>query len=88
MAQETSSKTKAVESAIAQIEKDHGKGAIMRLGSREVQEVGAISTTCISLDSALGVGGLPRGWKWTRSSGSNSRPMSGCGRRAASGESR
>jgi recombination protein RecA len=61
MAQETSSKTKAVESAIAQIEKDHGKGAIMRLGSREVQEVGAISTTCISLDSALGVGGLPRG---------------------------
>ncbi len=61
MAQETNSKAKAVESAIAQIEKDHGKGAIMRLGSREVQEVSAISTTCISLDAALGVGGLPRG---------------------------
>jgi len=61
MAQENNSKAKAVESAIAQIEKDHGKGAIMRLGSREVQEVSAISTTCISLDAALGIGGLPRG---------------------------
>ncbi|HKY34155.1 MAG TPA: recombinase RecA [Candidatus Polarisedimenticolia bacterium] len=61
MAQETTSKSKAVENAIAQIEKDHGKGAIMRLGSREVQEVSAISTTCISLDAALGIGGVPRG---------------------------
>jgi recombination protein RecA len=61
MAQEINGKMKAVESAIAQIEKEHGKGAIMRLGSREVQEVSAISTTCISLDAALGVGGLPRG---------------------------
>ena len=61
MTQEENGKAKAVENALAQIEKDHGKGAIMRLGSREVQAVSSISTTCISLDAALGVGGLPRG---------------------------
>ncbi|MGH9868878.1 MAG: recombinase RecA [Candidatus Polarisedimenticolia bacterium] len=61
MAQEINGKAKAVESALAQIEKEYGKGAIMRLGSREVQEVSSISTSCISLDAALGVGGLPRG---------------------------
>jgi recombination protein RecA len=61
MAQESSSRTKAVETAVAQIEKEFGKGAIMRLGSREVQEVASISTTCLSLDASLGIGGLPRG---------------------------
>ena len=61
MAQEENGKAKAVETALAQIEKDHGKGAIMRLGSREVQAVSSISTTCISLDGVLGVGGMPRG---------------------------
>ena len=61
MAQEENGKAKAVETALAQIEKDHGKGAIMRLGSREVQPVSTISTTCISLDGVLGIGGLPRG---------------------------
>ncbi len=56
-----SGKTKAVETALAQIEKSYGKGAIMRLGSREVQEVASISTTSLSLDLCLGVGGLPCG---------------------------
>jgi len=63
MAQDTgsSSKAKALETALAHIEKEQGKGAIMRLGSREVQEVSAISTTSLSLDACLGIGGLPRG---------------------------
>ena len=61
MAQDNGTKLKAVETAVAQIEKEFGKGAIMRLGSREVLEVGSISTTCISLDACLGIGGLPRG---------------------------
>ena len=61
MAQENNGKAKAVETAVAQIEKEFGKGAIMKLGSREVQEVGFISTTCISIDTALGIGGLPSG---------------------------
>ena len=55
-------KTKLLEAAIAQIEKDHGKGAIMRLGSRDVLvPVSVIPTGCLSLDAALGVGGFPRG---------------------------
>jgi len=61
MAQDSNSKAKAVETAVAQIEKEFGKGAIMKLGTREVQEVATISTTCLSLDAALGIGGLPRG---------------------------
>jgi recombination protein RecA len=57
----TMDKGKAIESALLQIEKKFGKGAIMRLGERPNQEVGAISTTCLSLDAAIGVGGFPRG---------------------------
>ncbi|HSQ41407.1 MAG TPA: recombinase RecA [Fibrobacteraceae bacterium] len=56
-----SEKLKAVEAAIAQIEKNHGKGAIMALGSQPTAEIPVISTGCIQLDMALGVGGLPRG---------------------------
>jgi recombination protein RecA len=52
---------KAVEAALANIEKKFGKGSIMRLGEREVADVQAISTTSISLDAAIGVGGVPRG---------------------------
>jgi recombination protein RecA len=52
---------KAVELAFGQIEKQFGKGSIMRLGGKEVAPVPAISTGSISLDWALGVGGLPRG---------------------------
>jgi recombination protein RecA len=48
--------------AISQIEKDHGKGAIMRLGSKDVLvPVSVIPSGCLSIDSALGVGGFPRG---------------------------
>jgi recombination protein RecA len=54
-------KGKAIESALLQIEKKFGKGAIMRLGEKPHEEVGAISTNCLSLDAAIGVGGFPRG---------------------------
>ncbi len=55
-------KAKLLEAAISQIEKAHGKGAIMRLGSRDVLvPVSVIPTGCLSLDAALGVGGFPRG---------------------------
>jgi recombination protein RecA len=53
---------KAVEMAVGQIEKQFGKGAIMRLGGKDaIAPIPAISTGSISLDWALGVGGLPRG---------------------------
>ena len=54
-------KEKALNTAIAQIEKQFGKGAIMRMGQREVLKVDSISTGSLSLDIALGIGGLPRG---------------------------
>jgi len=54
-------KGKAIESALLQIEKRFGKGSIMRLGERPHEDIGAISTTCLSLDAAIGVGGFPRG---------------------------
>jgi recombination protein RecA len=56
-------KEKAIELAVSSIEKAFGKGSIMRLGNEEalVKDVQAISTGSISLDIALGVGGLPRG---------------------------
>ncbi|MCF8032249.1 MAG: recombinase RecA [Desulfarculaceae bacterium] len=57
-----SQRDKAVESALKQIERNFGKGAIMRLGSQEVaQDVRAISTGSLGLDIAAGVGGVPRG---------------------------
>jgi recombination protein RecA len=52
---------KAVEAALLNIEKKFGKGSIMRLGEREVSDIPAISTTSLSLDAAIGVGGIPRG---------------------------
>ncbi len=55
-------KTKMLEAAISQIEKQHGKGAIMRLGNRDVLvPVSVIPTGALSIDAALGVGGMPRG---------------------------
>ncbi|MEA2014657.1 MAG: DNA recombination/repair protein RecA, partial [Thermodesulfobacteriota bacterium] len=55
-------KEKAVDLAITQIEKQFGKGSIMRLGGDDfITNVPAISTSSISLDLALGVGGVPRG---------------------------
>jgi recombination protein RecA len=52
---------KAVEAALLNIEKKFGKGSIMRLGEREVADIAAISTTSLSLDAAIGIGGVPRG---------------------------
>ncbi len=58
----TDEKIKVLESAIAQIEKQYGKGSIVRLGSRDVLvPVSVIPTGALSLDTALGVGGFPRG---------------------------
>ncbi len=54
-------KAKALAAALAQIEKQHGKGAIMRLGVGEViDDIEVVSTGSLGLDIALGVGGLPR----------------------------
>src|SRR3972149_6715782 len=52
---------KALEQAVLQIEKQYGKGSIMRLGETPQERVPAISTASIALDYALGVGGVPRG---------------------------
>ncbi|WP_201862668.1 recombinase RecA [Microvirga soli] len=57
----TTDKTKAIETAVSQIERAFGKGAIMRLGGDQVVEVETVSTGSLGLDIALGVGGLPRG---------------------------
>lgn len=54
-------KIKAIESAMSQIEKQFGKGSIMKLGEHSVLNVDAISTGCLDLDIALGIGGVPRG---------------------------
>jgi recombination protein RecA len=54
-------KLKALQTAIDSIEKQHGKGSIMRLSDKNVVQVDVISTGCISLDNAIGVGGVPRG---------------------------
>src|ERR1700739_5065636 len=61
MADEKNERVRAVDLAMSQIEKQFGKGSIMRLGSREVVPIAAISTGSISFDAALGVGGVPRG---------------------------
>lgn len=54
-------KKKNLESAISQIEKEYGKGSVMRLGDFQSVKVDVIPTGCMSLDIALGVGGVPRG---------------------------
>ncbi len=56
-----SEKEKALEQAIAQIEKQFGKGSIMKLGDVSHQEIDVIPTGCLTLDLALGIGGVPRG---------------------------
>lgn len=61
MAMEKSEKTKAVEAALLNIEKQFGKGSIMRLGEHRVDEIPVISTASIGVDVATGVGGFPRG---------------------------
>src|SRR5207249_4566675 len=54
-------RSRAIEAALLNIEKRFGKGSIMRLGERDVSDVPAISTTSLSLDAAIGIGGVPRG---------------------------
>jgi recombination protein RecA len=54
-------KEKALETAMTQVERQFGKGSIMKLGSRPVIDVPVISTSSLALDKALGIGGLPRG---------------------------
>jgi recombination protein RecA len=54
-------KAKAVDSAMSQIERQFGKGAIMKLGGQPIVDVPVISSGAIALDRALGIGGLPRG---------------------------
>ena len=58
---ENSEKRKALDAALGQIEKQFGKGSVMKLGDYKAMEVEAISTGALSLDMALGIGGLPRG---------------------------
>ena len=54
-------KKKALETAIAQIDKQYGKGTVMRLGEHAALNIEAIPTGSVSLDIALGIGGVPRG---------------------------
>ena len=62
MEQNDESKKKSLEAALSQIEKNYGKGSVMKLGDPEnVVEIEAISTGSLGLDIALGIGGLPRG---------------------------
>ncbi len=56
-----SQRAQVIEATIAQIEKTHGKGSIMTLGSQSIVDIPVIKTGCIQLDIALGVGGYPRG---------------------------
>src|SRR5881409_3289111 len=61
MASVPTDKLKAAENALSQIERQFGKGSIMRLGAKEFAPISSISTGSLGLDIALGVGGLPRG---------------------------
>lgn len=54
-------KLKALQNAMSQIEKQFGKGSVMKLGEHKVMNIEAISSGCLSLDIALGIGGVPRG---------------------------
>ena len=57
----TTERARALEAALAQIDRAFGKGSAMKLGSREKMEIEAVSTGSLGLDIALGIGGLPRG---------------------------
>jgi recombination protein RecA len=61
MADDKNERAKAIDAALAQIDKQFGKGSIMRLGSQDKLDVPAIPTGSLSLDAALGIGGVPRG---------------------------
>ncbi len=61
MAEKKDPREEALEQALLKIEKDFGKGAIMKLGDTPFQKVDVIPTGCLTLDMALGIGGIPRG---------------------------
>ena len=61
MEKENSEKMRALEAALGQIEKQFGKGSVMKLGDFQAMNVEAIPTGALSLDIALGIGGIPRG---------------------------
>lgn len=61
MAEDKDSKMKSLDLALEQIQKEYGKGAIMKLGDKPILKLASISTGSISLDAALGIGGVPRG---------------------------
>ena len=61
MSDAKSNKERALAAALTQIERQFGKGSMMRLGDQEAEHVPSISTGSLGLDIALGVGGLPRG---------------------------
>ncbi|MGN0144581.1 MAG: recombinase RecA [Clostridium sp.] len=61
MAKIDADKLKAIESAMSSIEKQFGKGSVMKLGDHNVMNMDAISTGCLDLDIALGIGGVPKG---------------------------
>jgi recombination protein RecA len=61
MAEDKNGRSKAIDIALGQIEKQFGKGSIMKLGAREAPDIPAIPTGSVSIDAALGVGGMPRG---------------------------
>ena len=77
-------KLKALEHALADLDKQFGKGAVMKLGEHAEQNVQVIPTGCLTLDEALGVGGIPRGRIveifGPESSGKSRRPRSGAAR--------
>ena len=54
-------KNKALEAAISQIDENFGKGSVMKLGQKAALNIESISTGSLSLDLALGIGGLPKG---------------------------
>ena len=61
MSEEKDAKLKALDIALNQIERDYGKGAVMKMGEGPIAKIDAISTGSISLDWAVGIGGIPRG---------------------------
>ena len=75
-------KRKALKLALEKIEKDYGRGSIMRLGdfAKQQKDISAISTGSLGLDIALGIGGLPRAVGWWKSTAPNLRakPPSPC----------
>ena len=58
---ELKEKNKSLDAAISQIDQNFGKGSVMRLGQQQALDIEAVSTGSLSLDLALGIGGLPKG---------------------------